>query len=197
MEKAKKFKRWITKTILPSIRKFGQYKLKKEHDTIMHEITRKLNFLEKENEKLKNELKTEKYPDGALIYFIDYTDEEENVYRLGQTNNLNHRKKIYDTHTINKKKVAFKEEVSCPIQYEICLKSMLYQYRIKNRKDFYKCHISKIEEAFEKCNNSITCMNQTGGNLFNTSMVDFFINTFNTELNKIKAKYKQITKLHN
>ena len=26
---------------------------------------------------------------------------------------------------------------------------MLYNYRIKNRKDFYECNIKKIEKAFE------------------------------------------------
>jgi prophage antirepressor-like protein len=35
LEKAKKFKSWITKIVLPSIRKFGYYKLKKEHEKNM------------------------------------------------------------------------------------------------------------------------------------------------------------------
>jgi hypothetical protein len=55
------------------------------------------------------------------------------------------------------------KEVLCPLQYETCLRSMLYNYRLKNRKDFYECDIKKIEKAFEKCENSIKCMNQTGG----------------------------------
>ena len=82
LDKAKKFKLWITKTILPSIRKFGYYKLKKEHESNIHEIIKKINFLEKQNDKLKNELKIEKYPDGSLIYIVDYTDEQSNMYRI-------------------------------------------------------------------------------------------------------------------
>ena len=39
---------------------------------------------------------------------------------------------------------------------------MLYNYRIKNRKDFYECDIKKIEKAFEKCDDSIKCIEQTG-----------------------------------
>ena len=191
MEKAKKFKNWIIKIVLPSIRKFGYYKLKKEHETDMHEIMKKINFLEKENDKLKNELKTEKYPDGALVYIVDYTDEQPNIYRLGKTNNLNKRKKIYDTHTIYKKKIILKREVPCPIQYEICLRSMLYSYRIKNRKDFYECTAKKIEDAFENCDNSLKCMNQKGGS---NNVIDMQINLLNEKLNKIQSKINKYDK---
>jgi len=163
LEKSKKFKSWITKIVLPSIRKFGYYKLKKEHENYISEITNKINFLEKHNDKLKNELKIEKYPNGSLVYIIDYTDELENMYRLGRTHNMKKRKKLYNTHTIYKKKIILMKEVLCPLQYETCLKSMLYNYRIKNKKDFYECNIKKIEKAFEKCEDSINCMNQTGG----------------------------------
>ncbi len=40
---------------------------------------------------------------------------------------------------------------------------MLYKYRIKNKKDFYECNIEKIITAFEKCDESIKCMDLTGG----------------------------------
>jgi hypothetical protein len=57
------------------------------------------------------------------------------------------------------------KEVFCPLQFETCLKSLLYNYRIKNRKDFYKCDIRKIEKAFKNYEDSIQCMNQDGGGL--------------------------------
>ena len=41
---------------------------------------KKINFLEKQNDKLKNELKTEKYPNGSLVYIVDYTDEQEKKF---------------------------------------------------------------------------------------------------------------------
>ena len=65
---------------------------------------KKINFLEKQNNKLKNELKIEKYPNGSMVYIVDYTDELENMYRLGKSDDMNKRKKIYNTHTIYKKK---------------------------------------------------------------------------------------------
>jgi prophage antirepressor-like protein len=143
LKKAKKFKLWITKIVLPSIRKFGYYKLKKEHESSINEIMKKINFLEKQNNKLNNELKIEKFPNGSLVYIVDYTDEQENMYRLGKSDNMDKRKKIYNTHTIYKKNIILMKEVLCPLQYETCLRSMLYNYRIKNRKDFFECNIQK------------------------------------------------------
>ncbi len=137
LDKAKKFKLWITKIVLPSIRKFGYYKLKKTHESDINEIMKKINFLEKQNNKLKNELKVETFPNGLLVYIVDYTDEQENMYRLGKTDDMKKRKKIYNTHTIYKKNIKLMKEVACPIQFETCLRAMLYNYRIKNRKDFF------------------------------------------------------------
>ena len=42
---------------------------------------------------------------------MDYTDEEDDTYRLGKSDDINNRKKIYDTHTIYKKKVVLMKEV--------------------------------------------------------------------------------------
>jgi hypothetical protein len=44
---------------------------------------------------------------------------------------------------------------------------MLYKYRYKNRKDFFKCSISKVKKAFTECVNSIKCVEkQEGGNKY-------------------------------
>jgi len=111
LKKAKKFKLWITKIVLPSIRKFGYYKLKKEYEKDINEIMKKINFLEKQNDKLKNELTVDKFPNGSLVYIVDYIDEQENMYRLGQSDDMEKRKKIYDTHTIYKKNIKLMKEV--------------------------------------------------------------------------------------
>ena len=142
---------------------------------------KKINFLEKQNDKLKNELKVDKFPNGSLVYIVDYTDEQENMYRLGQSDDMEKRKKIYDTHTIYKKNIKLMKEVLCPLQFETCLKSMLYNYRIKNRKDFYECDIKKIEKVFEKCEDSMKYMNQTGGNII-----------INNKIQKLKNKQEDI-----
>ncbi len=73
------------------------------------------------------------------------------------------------------------KEVLCPLQYETCIRSMLYNYRIKNKKDFFECDIQKIKKAFEKCEDSINCMNQEGGNISNQILIS------------IKSEIKQLT----
>jgi prophage antirepressor-like protein len=193
LDKAKKFKLWITKTVLPSIRKFGYYKLKKVHESDINEIMKKINFLEKQNNKLKNELKVEKFPEGLLVYIVDYTDEQENMYRLGKTDDMKKRKKIYNTHTIYKKNIILMKEVSCPIQFETCIRAMLYNYRIKNRKDFFECNIKKIEKAFDKCEDSINCMNQDGGSNIITK-INFEIQQLNKEIEHKKIKLDECNK---
>ncbi len=118
------------------------------------------------------------------MYIIDYTDEHENMYKLGKSDDMEKRKKIYNTHTIYKKNIILIKEILCPLQYETCLRSMLYNYRIKNRKDFYECNISKIEKAFQKCEDSIKCMNQNGGSNI--------LSTINIEIEQLKKKKEQI-----
>lgn len=141
--------------------------------------------MEKQNEKLKNELKTEQFPNGALVYIVDYTDEQENMYRLGKSDDMDKRKKIYNTHTIYKKKVVISQEVKCPLQYETCLKSMLYQYRIKDKKDFYECNIQIIKKAFANCDKSLKCMNQKGGGQYDDNNNNIIFEIFNKQIQKL------------
>lgn len=100
-----------------------------------------------------------------MVYVVeDYDTDNELYYRIGETDDMNKRIKIYNTHTIHNKKVAYYVEVGCPQQLETCIRSMLYKYRYKNRKDFYKCSLSKIKKAFKVCVKSIRCVEtQEGG----------------------------------
>jgi hypothetical protein len=56
-------------------------------------------------------------------------------------------------------------EAVCPLPLETCIRSMLYKYRYKNRKDLFKCSLTKAKKAFTECVNSIKCVEkQEGGN---------------------------------
>lgn len=152
MKAAEQFSDWITHEVLPSIRKYGPYKLKKELEEKFDGMVEKINFLEKENKKVKqenkkmeNDLKKEKYPTGALVYAIDYSTEDEEIYRIGMTRNMKTRKRVHDTHNLHNHKVVVLMETTCPIKLESCIRSMLYDYRYKNKKDFYICNIKKIK----------------------------------------------------
>lgn len=165
LKKAKKFKRWITNEVLPSIRKYGYYKLKIEYEKKMDNIMNKINYLEKEKIKIEKDLKKNKFPNGGLVYIIDYSENNTEIYRLGKTGDMNNRKKIYDTHTLHKHTVVHFKETKCPLRLETCVRSMLYDYRYKDRKDFFICPLSKIKNAFKKCVESMECIDQNGGSM--------------------------------
>lgn len=190
LPKAKKFKNWITGIVLPSIRKYGYYKLKNEHKNDIMNIMKELNYLKKQNEKIKQSLKKEKYPKGGVTYAIDYSDDKDNIYRIGMTGDMEKRKKIYDTHSLYKRKVVVIEKTQCPIQFETCLRAMLYEYRYKNKKDFYICDLKVIRKAFRNCKKSIDCMKQSGGGLFNDN-----IGKLDKRKKKIEKELVKINKL--
>jgi len=158
--KAKKFKYWVTHDVLPNIRKYDVYKLKKDHENEMIEIGKKINYLVKENTELKNHIKKEKYPEGELVYAIDYSTEEEEIYRIGMTKNLEERKKLYNTHTLYNRRVAHKRFTKCPLQFETCVLSLLYNFRFSDDKSFFKCNLDEVKKAFRLCKNSIKCIEQ-------------------------------------
>jgi len=183
MKKAKIFTTWVTNDVLPSIRKYGYYKMKKSYEKDKNDLLEKINYLEKQNKLMIQDMKKEKYPEGALVYILDYSDDdlyEKDVYRLGETDDLNKRKAIYDTHMLHKKPVVIKEFVDDTVRFETCLRSMLYNYRYKNKKDFYLCNLSIIKKAFRNCKRSIKNMNQKGGGI--------------NEIDKLKLKANKLDK---
>lgn len=106
LPKAKIFKKWITSEVLPSIRKYGNYELKTNYEKQLDEVLNdlkilKLNdlkILKKENEIIKKDMKKEKFPSGSIVYVIDYSENNEEVYRIGMTNDMQKSKSLYDTH---------------------------------------------------------------------------------------------------
>jgi len=178
-KKSKKFLLWITKTVLPLMR---QNLIFSDNNEITL-LQKKINELEHQNKLLKNDLKLEKFPEGAIVYVVeDYDINQEIIYKIGKTDDMNKRIKIYNTHSIHNKPVVHYVKIKCPLQLETCLKSMLYKYRIKNRKDFFNCSLLKIKKAFNACMKSIKCIEQNDG-LVET--ITYYENKLNEIYNKI------------
>jgi prophage antirepressor-like protein len=184
-KRAKKFVKWLTTDVLPILRKDNI----KTTDAEINQLLKKINELEIKNKLLENDMKLEKFPDGAMVYVVEeYDIDSEIYYRIGKTDDMNKRIKIYNTHSIYNKKVVHYVELVCPLQLETCIRSMLYNYRYKNKKDYYKCSLNKIIKAFDKCLESIKCVKEhTGGedNNFNNRKV-YKIMYCENKLNKIK-----------
>lgn len=193
LKSAKKFKDWITKDVLPSIRKYGYYKLAKQYASEVNNLMKQLNYAVEENKKMKNELKKNKYPNGGVVYVIDYSNKKSNIYRIGMTGNMNKRKKLYDTHTSYKKEVVHIVKTDCPIRLETCVRAMLYAYRYKNNKDYYICDLSIIIKAFKECSKSIKCIDQNGGKI----MIDDQILTLYKNIKSLRQKLNRIKKKYN
>ena len=79
---SKQFQKWLVEKVIPSIRTYGIYKLKKEHIKEIDSLTVRINELIYENEMLKTDLKKNKYPNGGIVYLIEYNDNGKNIYRI-------------------------------------------------------------------------------------------------------------------
>lgn len=97
------------------------------------------------------DLKNDKFPKGAVLYVLDYSEKDIEIYRIGKTDDLKKRKQIYDTHTLHKKNVIHHVKISNPIKLEMCLRAMLYDFRYKDKKDFYICKLKAIKDAIGVC----------------------------------------------
>ena len=189
-KKSKKFIKWLTGDVLPSLRKNNIF----SPDEEITKLLKKINELETKNKLLQNDLKLEKFPEGAMVYVIEEMDTDGEIYyRIGKTDNMNKRIGIHNTHSIHNKKVVHYVELLCPLQLETCIRSMLYKYRYKNKKDYFVCNINKIKKAFEKCLESIKCVEtQTGGsnNLQGNILLD------NTKIYKVTYFDNKLQKIH-
>jgi len=163
----------------------------------MTKLNEKIDLLQKQKEVLTCDLIKEKFPNGGLVYAIDYTNEIDGEnYRIGMTDNMNNRKSIYDTHTLHKRKVIHYIETKCPCQFEKCLQSLLYKYRYKKNKDYYICSSEIIIKAFNNCVSSIECMKQSGGSLEkNIETIANKINLLNDKLNLLNDELNNKPKI--
>ena len=98
---------------------------------------------------------------------------------------MNKRIKIYNTHSIHNKSVVHYVEIQCPLQLESCIKSMLYKYRIKNRKEYFNCSLEKIKNAFNICMDSIKCIEseQNGGSIYKVTYYEDKLNKLYEQIN--------------
>jgi len=120
---------------------------------------------------------------------------KEGVYKIGISEKINNRIKTYNTSIVDDANIVHRVKTKCPMQLELCVKSLLYKYRYNNKREFYECELNKIIEVVENCAKVINknklkrnkCeyinnkCNQQGGNDNNVEMkeIDDFINKLN------------------
>lgn len=148
---ATRFTNWLHAKVAPAIRKFGKYQLKVGLETDVSALIKKINDLSEENTIVKNDIKKEKFPNGALIYIIEYPTKNGPAYCVRMTGNLATIELINKTRMFNKMKVVYAVKYNCPLKLKMCLRAMLYSHRYRNRKDCYLCPLRIIISAIKHC----------------------------------------------
>ena len=114
LEGAKKFKRWITSEVLPSIRKSGTYKLQqdlllKDNQILLKDeviknvvsekemIKKNYSHLEKVHDSLKKTRNYHKFKKGRCCYVLYDPWRTDGYYKVGHTKNINRRLEQYRT----------------------------------------------------------------------------------------------------
>jgi hypothetical protein len=118
-------------------------------DLIINQQTKKIEILE-------NDLKKEVLPkDGYCYIYLEKDELGIEYYRLGQSGNLQKRFHNHNSSSAHKKIIAFKIKTDNIIHFESCLRGVMFDYRYKNDKDYYKLPIDKIKDAIKKCKNIV------------------------------------------
>ena len=182
MKKAKEFQLWLINEVLPNIRKYGKYEVNKKLKLKLKNLNKKIKLLEKQNETLKKNMTKNKYPKGMYIYIL----EDEKLFKIGYTNDLQKRINNYNIGKANKAEYKYYRKTKCGLEIEKCMKSILNKYIYKSNKEFYNCKLEKIINALAKClsiekkcakgNDIIT---QKGGQSITETLIDKYKNKYN------------------
>ena len=118
-------------------------------DLIINQQNKKIKILE-------NDLKKDILPkDGYCYIYLEKDEMNEEYYRLGQSGNLQKRFHNHNSSSAHKKIIAFKIKTDNIIHFEACLRGVMFDYRYKNDKDYYKLPKDKIKDAIKKCKNIV------------------------------------------
>ncbi len=153
LEKARKFKRWVTKELLPKIRKIGQAKLMKELEEskkIIEEF-RDMNYrLHKQNKELLS-FKTHREK-KETIYIVSTLDYAKNgIYKIGHTKSIKSRNSSHNTtHVIGDKvKVLAKFAVNDSKLVEKIIHTKLAGILVSGEKEFFMCPFNLLRNLVE------------------------------------------------
>ncbi len=159
MSTAKKFKYWITHTVIPSLRKYGVYEIenneKNENEKLKKIIKDKIKLIKQ----LEKNQKKEKYPNGGIIYVMRPYPEED-FLKIGISDIMNERVGSYGTSFPNKTDILYWFASKSPKQIELCLRAGLYIYRYGPiKKEMFKCKLKKVINTINNCKNILPRIN--------------------------------------
>lgn len=111
-----------------------------------------INALNKQISGYKKELKPqEEIPTTGAIYVLKTTEELEDVYKIGRTQNFKERLKTHQSSHPDKIEIAFVYETENIEQVEGCLKDALKSKGYRKRKEFYEVDGDILKELIVQC----------------------------------------------
>jgi prophage antirepressor-like protein len=154
-ELAGKFRDELFSNILPSIRKTGQYKIS-EHDN---------NKLKNLNNKLKDKMKkiveeNNYYEDkhnykptkNSYIYIVKKNIGNKKCYKIGYTDNIKQRIKLYKTTSSSFKIIYYIDIIFDGLHLEQCIKNINKLHKLKEKTDDL-CYLSlkQLKNSIKDC----------------------------------------------
>lgn len=149
---------WITEEVIPSIRQYGNYRVNNDLKKKLDELNELLGEKEEEINILKHNLKKTKHLEGGAIYIMRpifdkiSLDLDEEIYiKIGRTKDMGERENNYNTCVYNKIQIIKKIYVDDPMTIEKCIIKKMSNYKIKDRKEYFKCSYNQIINAVYDC----------------------------------------------
>lgn len=124
--------------------------VKKYHEYIEEKLRNKINLLET-NQKPKIDRKK------GIIYFfkalnnIKIEDIEEDLHKIGKTDNKSNRFGQYNSGNANDIEPLFILEVDDLEKVEKCIKNLLEEYQYRKKKEIYQINVDALKTVFVKC----------------------------------------------
>jgi hypothetical protein len=107
---------------------------------------------------MENNMKKTKYKKEKAVYImrpiidnVDLDKEEEIYIKFGRTKDMNERESTYNTCNPNKIQVIKIIYVENPKLIEDCVSAKMKEYKMKDRKEYYKCSYNQIINVVSSC----------------------------------------------
>lgn len=153
---AKKFKDWVLRVVLPSIRQYGYYQMEEGYKNQIRDLNDKLRIERSIVRTLENNQKRPKFPDGGLVYALEPMGliprkKGLKIIRIGKSEWMNGRWNTYNTAVPDNFKLVHLVEVDDPTGVERCIQGLLSKYIYRTGKDYYVTTIKIIKNVFDGC----------------------------------------------
>lgn len=112
-----------------------------------------INGLEEKIKKYENNLKKIPNINKGFIYVFNVSNnKEEELYKIGRTNNLHKRMNTYNSGVADNIELLFVYEVEDITSIENCIKIFLKKYKYRSSKEVYQINLGLIKNIILQCN---------------------------------------------